>query len=222
MRLFETGKVGMFLDTFSPSTEKRTNGEVEVIVLSLRVQPFTSQLAASMDQKVRGVLFMLGGNAEPRKEIERVTFHLPLDRQFLQVFASSDTEKPSIAFDQVKVQSVSARIERGVDGYACLIKLAFGPASRDELAYINGWYKTQRSVTFDAAEPNLDYAEPLPEKKPAKAGASLPLPDPDEDNAEPEGEDEPELVGAVAGPKERTQRKPISHASGRKKSAKKR
>lgn len=165
MKLFQTGKVGMFLDDFGPSTEKRKNGEAEVIVLTLRVQPFTAQLASSMDQKIRAALFMLGGNAEPKKEIEAAAFHLAWERQTMSVFTTSDTVQASIFFDHVKVQSVRARIERGVDGYACVIKLAFGPASKDELEYINGWYKGQRSCSFEMAEPNLDYDEPQPEKK---------------------------------------------------------
>lgn len=185
MKLFDTGKVGMFLDDFGPSTEKRKSGEVEVIVLTLRVQPFTAQLASSMDQKVRAALFMLGGNAEPKKEIEAATFHLPFERQAMQVFASSDTVRPSILFDQVKIQSVKARIERGVDGFACVIKAAVGPVSRDELEYINGWYKTQRAVSFAEAEPDLEYDEPQPEKKVATPTPSLPLKD-DDDESKPD------------------------------------
>ncbi len=198
MRLFETGKVGLFLDDFGPSTEKRTSGEVEVIVLTLRVQPFTSQLAASMDPKVRAALFMLNGNAEPKKEINSAVFNLPFSRQVMTCFASSDTVKPSIAFDQVKVKGVMARTEKGVDGYACVLKVAFGPAGKNELEYINGWYKTQRSVTFEEAEPDLDYEEPQPERK-AKS-ASLPGIDDAADGDATEGEsgDAPELVGATA------------------------
>lgn len=228
MKLFETGKVGLFLDDFGPSTEKRKSGEVEVITLTLRCQPFTSQLASSMDQKVRGTLFMLGGNAEPRKEIEGVSFHLPLTRQIMTMFASSDTAKASIAFDQVKVLSVKARTERGIDGYACVIKASLGPVSKNELEYINGWYKTQRSVTFEQAEPDLDYEEPQPEKKAKPAGPSLPLKDEDDEETAPAKRPEPmfetdgsgqELVGAATatGPAapDRAQRRNISHAGGK-------
>jgi len=226
MRLFETGKVGLFLDDFGPSTEKRTSGEAEVIVLTLRVQPFTSQLAASMDQKVRAALFMLNGNAEPKKEINSAVFNLPFSRQVMTCFASSDTVKPSIVFDQVKVKGVMARTEKGVDGYACVLKVAFGPAGKNDLEYINGWYKTQRAVTFEEAEPDLDYEEPQPERK-AKPEASLPGIDDDQDTEGDEAEGDeaeqseaPELVGAAAGKPERAQHRALSHAAGRRRGKK--
>ena len=43
-RLFSVGKVGVFVDNYSPGVEKRNGEETKVLILKLRVQPFDATL----------------------------------------------------------------------------------------------------------------------------------------------------------------------------------
>jgi hypothetical protein len=143
--------------------ETRKDGnEVKVIDLTLRVQPFTAQLASALDPDYYGFvkrhLFALG-DGSPITDLKAAEFRSTSDRQLLTVFASPDTSKASIAFDQVKIGKVRARTEKGIDGWTLVIKASFGPVGRAELESVNAWYTEQRFVTFEEAEPSLEFAE---------------------------------------------------------------
>lgn len=154
MRLFEVGKVGLFLDTITHATEAREGDTVKIVTLVLRVQPFDAQLAASMVDGVKPTLFTLN-SGEPKEALRRVDFTLGVPRQNLIVFAAPDTSEPSIALSQVKISGTYARTEKGVRGYGFVFKASFGPLGRAELEYIQDWHLTQRFVTFEEAEPGL-------------------------------------------------------------------
>jgi hypothetical protein len=160
MKLFTTAKIGMHCDGIGHKLETRKDHEVKIVTLTLRVQPFTAQLAAALDPDWYGfakrVLFKQA-NGEPFEDLKAIEFKAPPDRQQLIVFASVDTVRASIAFDQAKVTKVRARTEKGVDGFALVIGVSFGPVGKRELEYVNHWYTEQRFVTFEAAEPSLEF-----------------------------------------------------------------
>lgn len=160
MKLFETEKVPMFLDSFAPRLEKRGGDEHTVRDLTLRIQPLTPELASacSGDDLLKRSLFKLT-DGEPLPGITSVGFSMAPPRQRLLVYASPDTEAPSIMFDQVRVSKVRARVEKGCDGWALVMHASFGPISKVEAEYIEAWYTTQRFVTFEEAEPTLDFDE---------------------------------------------------------------
>lgn len=148
MKLFTTAKTGFFLDSITHKTEKRRDGETKVIVLGCRVVPFDHQLAQSMDDLVRGSLFHRSGNAEPFNHVAGMDFHLAVERQDIDIFASPDTVKATIRFEQVKVSGLRAQIEKGSNAFALKVKLTFGPASDRELAFVEGWRQNQKFLTF--------------------------------------------------------------------------
>lgn len=161
MRLFTIGKIPLFCDGIGHRLEKRKGGdEVKVVDLTLRIQPFTAQLAAALDPDgygfIKRMLFK-ATSGDPISDLRSVEFRVPGDSQKLIVFASNDTTEPSIAFDQVKVTKVRARTEKGVDGWALIVGVTFGPVGRAELEYVNEWYTGQRCVTWDEGEPFLDF-----------------------------------------------------------------
>jgi hypothetical protein len=163
-RLFSVSKVGLFLDSYKGATEKRKQGEVKVVVMQLRVQPFDAKLAATIDDgvgdesNVRATLFKLN-HPDPKAHLDRVNFALGCPRQILSIFASPDTEEARLAFDQVKISGTYARTEKGVNGYAFVFTATYGPAGRDELEFIQHWLHTQHFVTFDESEPLLGFEE---------------------------------------------------------------
>lgn len=155
-RFFDVAKVGVFCDSVTHSTERRKDGEAKVLVVSCRVQPFDAKLAAQVDAQLRQTLFRMN-NAEPWSHVKRADFGLEVmgQRQLCTVFATPDTVKASIAFDQVRVTSVAARTG-SFSGYALVFKLIFGPASARELEFVEDWRNGQRFITFEPAEPNAD------------------------------------------------------------------
>lgn len=171
MRLFTVGKVGVFLEALGHKQEKRKSGEHKVVVCSLRVQPFTHQLASAIDDKVRGSLFKRSGNADPIEHVKAVEFALGVERQNILCYASPDTERASLEFEFAKISHVRARTEKSVNGLALTFKATFGPVGKTELEYLQDWLNGQRFCTFLESEPNLDFLD---------------------GKAEDEGDDEPE------------------------------
>ena len=155
-RLIDVKKVGVFCDGIAHSTEKRKDGEVKVVQLALRIQPFDAKLATAIRQDVRQTLFKLN-TVEQQPHLDRVTFKLGVPRQNLYLFASPDTTKASLMLDHVKITSICARTEKGVNGLALTFKATFGPASSQELAYVEDWRNSQRFVNTEEAEASLEF-----------------------------------------------------------------
>jgi hypothetical protein len=159
-KLFSVAKVGLFLDGYSPGTEKR-RGEVEKVVnLTLRVQPFDAKLAIAIDDglggdtNVRALLFQLT-TTDPKPHLERVQVGLGCPRQTLHIFAAPDTDDARLVLSQVKITGTYARTQKDLNGYAFVFKASVGPVGRDDLEFIHHWYGNQQFVTFEEAEPGL-------------------------------------------------------------------
>lgn len=162
MKLFTVAKVPMFCDGINHRLEKRKSGDVKVVDLTLRIQPFTTQTASALDQAeygfVKRLLFRVS-DGSPLSDLKAVEFCTPSDRQTLTCFHAVDIGKASIALDQVKVTKLRARKQKDVNGWAFYVYVSFGPLSRGELEYVNAYYTEQRWVTFDEAEPSLDFLD---------------------------------------------------------------
>jgi hypothetical protein len=162
-RLFDVPKVGLFLDKYVPSLEKRKSGEVKILTLTLRVQPFDAKLATAIDDgvkegsNVRTTLFRLN-HPDPKPHLQRVNFALGCPRQNMTIFASPDTVEARILFEQVRIAGTYARTEKNVSGYAFCFNASLGPVGRAEQEYIHEWMLSQRFVTFAESEPSLEFA----------------------------------------------------------------
>lgn len=217
MKLFTVPKVGLYLESIVHGTEKRHGDDVKIITLALRVQPFDSKLAQSVSDDVRVSLFKLN-HPDPKPHLRRCDFALGVPRQILKIYASSDTAKPTLALDQVRITGTYARTQKDVNGFAFIFRASFGPAGRQELEYIQNWHLSQRWVTFDEAEPGMfdDPAEVDEDATEADAKAQRPTPMFDDPR-----DDAPAAAAAEA--PARAHRPLISHQSkrGARKGAKK-
>jgi hypothetical protein len=163
-RLFSVNKVGLFLDTYAPGSEKRREETAKVIKATFRLQPFDAKLAGAVDEGlsdnsgVRAALFKLN-NPEPKPHIERLNFNLSCPRQNMEIFASPDTDESRIVLLQVKITGTYARIQKDMDGFAFVFNGTFGPVDRATLEYIHAWHGTQRFVTFEESEPSLEFSD---------------------------------------------------------------
>lgn len=213
MRLFDTAKVPVYVTKIDHNTERRTDGEVQVLVLSCRIQPFDHKLASSMDQMVRASLFKLTGDGDPHPHVQGFAFSLPIERQDLTIFATPDTKEASIRIEQVKVSRLKAKLEKGSHAFVASFCLTHGPVSARELEYWHAVRTKQIFITFGESEPDLAYEE---------VGSGSTDEDEEEDDTQPAlpepmwDDDKPEPVGVGAEKADRKQHKPISHASRKK------
>lgn len=160
-RLFSTGKIGVFFDTYAPGVEKRRGEEVSVLKLRLRVQPFDAKLATALDEGVgddsnikAGVFSMNTG--DPKPNFTRHDFKLGLDRQNLIIFTTPETTEAKLAILQAKISGTYVRTQKDVNALAFVFTATFGPVGKDELAVIHALHRSQAFVTFETAEPLLD------------------------------------------------------------------
>jgi hypothetical protein len=170
MRLFDDDRIGCYLDAINHRVERTTDGnEVKMVDLTLRVQPLTAELAGSLDPDVRALLFTLN-SATPRQKLKAIHFALTVPNQSLVVQVLPEVEA-RIMFNDCEVSDVRARTEKGVDGYALVFYVSYGPASPQDLEYICDWLTQQRFVTFHPQSPALDFEgrdEPETEQPPAR------------------------------------------------------
>jgi hypothetical protein len=162
MRLFHVGKVGLTCDAIAHATEKRKDGEVKVIVLTLRVQPFDAKLATALHPDVRTTLFKLS-HPDPHPHLARVNFSLGVPRQALDIYATPDTAKATMRLDHVKVTGIYARTQNGMTGYACILKATFGPVSDKELGFVEAWRNGMKFVSFEEAERSAEFEDEAPD-----------------------------------------------------------
>lgn len=161
-KFFSVGKVRLHLDSFSPGEEKRRGESTKTITMTLRAQPFDAALASSIDEglggdsAVRAQLFSLT-SGDPRPHLERVQMSLACPRQTLSIFAAPDIEEARLTIPQVKIHHTYARTQKDVQGYAFVFKATFGPVGRDELEFLQQWYLNTYFVSFDEAEPSLEF-----------------------------------------------------------------
>ena len=159
MRLFDDDRIGCYLDHIDHRVEKTKGGdEVKMVDLTLRVQPFTPELAASFDPDVRALLFSMT-DGEPKPKIKALHVALTIPRQLLQVYLLPETDVSALALLEVEISDPRVRTEKGVDGFALVFYASFGPVSADELEYVCEWLTQQRFVTFSQAQPALDFAD---------------------------------------------------------------
>jgi hypothetical protein len=174
MRFFDDEKIGVFLDDIGHRIERTKDGqEIKMVDLTLRVQPFTPELAVSLDPDVRALLFSMN-DATPKPKIKAMEFKLPTPRQTIAVFLLPELDTAQLDFTDVEITSPRARTEKGIDGFALIFYASIGPLSARELESICDWLTQQRFLTFQPQQPALDLqADETPRRRPRRAG---PLP----------------------------------------------
>lgn len=212
MKLFSTGKTGVFLESLTHRMEKRKSGEVKVEVLSCAISPLTVQLAGAIDESVRGALYRRTDGAEPHHHVGGIDFRLAMERQDIEVFTTPDTEKASIVLDQVKIEKLRARLHKDSNAYTFTFKAVF-MAGAKQAEFVRNWLYSQRFLSFNLSEPDLDLID-TDDEADEEPETMRPAPMFDDD---PE---QKELVGAAtatgrAAP-DRANRRMHTHAGGRR------
>ena len=174
MRFFDVDKVGCYLDTIAHRLETVDDQEVKIVDLTLRVQPFTSELAVACDPDIHAALF-LRGSGEPKPKVKALEFRLPVERQQLTVFLLPEADRAQIAFPEVEITRVRARTEKNVDGYALVFHARFGPPSAKDLEFVCAWHGQQRFLAFQPQNHELEFeAAPAPRARKPNGGEARP------------------------------------------------
>jgi len=175
-RLFNVGKVGLFVDAVSLGKEKRKGGEeCTVLKVSLRCEPFTPAHASAIDDglggdhNIRTAIFKTT-TAEPKPHLERVNLSLDCPRQRLDLYASPDTDSSRLCFDQAKIDGFYVRTQRDSNVLAAVFTASFGPFGRDEMEACAQYFRSQMFVTFEEAEPSLLFDEDSDDEQPVPSG----------------------------------------------------
>jgi hypothetical protein len=176
MRLFDQndtdGKVGVYLDGVNLRLEKTKDSEVKVVDLTLRVQPFTVELATRLHPDVRSLLFSMT-DASPRPLLKAVELKIAnIPKQHLDCWLLPDEEVGGFSLLNVEISDPRVRTEKGVDGYALIVYGTLGPLSAEELEYITNWYAQQRFCVFREAQATMEFnakAEGETEARPPRA-----------------------------------------------------
>jgi hypothetical protein len=166
MRLFDVDHVGCYLDTIGHRVEKDSDGlERRMVDLTLRVQPFTVELAQALHGDVRALLFTLN-DAAPKRIVKAAAFALTVPNQTITVRPVPELDDGALVLMDVEITGIRARTEKGVDGYACVFDASVGPVSARELEAFTAWHTEQRFLTTHPQQPLLDFAG-APEPEPA-------------------------------------------------------
>lgn len=164
-RLFDVGKVPLFVDAVSAVKAPRSDGtEFTAVKLKLKLGPFDAKLATAIDtglggdSNVRRTVFNLNDD-EPKLHVEGMVLGLDCPRQRLDLYATPDTKESRRCFDQAKIGKLHIRIPKDTANLEVVFTATFGPVGRDELEAAFAAFHTQIFVTFLEAEASLDFEE---------------------------------------------------------------
>jgi hypothetical protein len=157
MRFFDEEHVGCYLDAIGHRVEKTKDGETKLVDLTLRVQPFTPQLAIALDPDIRALIFTMG-SGDPKPKIKKCEFALVVPQQRLVVRPIPDLDTGALSLFAVQVTKPRVRTEKDVDGFAFICRVTVAALGSRELEFVQAWYTEQRFVTFEPEQPALDFA----------------------------------------------------------------
>lgn len=211
--LFKSGRVGCFVDTYSPAIEKRRSEETSVLTVKFRVQPFDAKLATLLDDgvgddsNIKATVFNLS-TAEPKPNFTRHDFKLGLARQNMHLFASPDTEDARVMLPQAKITGTFVRSQKDNNALALIFKATFGPVGRDELELIHSLHRSQTFIRFEESEPLFEVEADVEE---ADAEVQQPI-----DGRVPMWDDAPPAPSSAKPATERANRPLHSHQAKKK------
>ena len=160
MRLFDSDKVACYCNTVAHQLENRRGTDVKVVVLGLKVTPLSAELASRMADGIKPTLFAMTDATAKVTRLRGAQFQIAdLKRQKMTVYATPETVKPSIVFDQALIGGISAKVAKDRTDFDLSFSVTFGPVGPAELEFIQSWLLSHRFVTFDAAEPLLEMGD---------------------------------------------------------------
>lgn len=153
MRFFDTDHIGCYLDAIGHRVEK----DLKLVDLTVRVEPFSPELAISMNPDVRTLIFTLGAG-DPKPLIKRCEFALTVPRQRLVVRLMPELGTGALSLADVDVTKPRVRMDKLADGFAFLCRLSIAALGSRELEFVQAWHTEQRFITFHPEQPALDFA----------------------------------------------------------------
>lgn len=186
MRLFNSDKVQVFLKAWSGATERAPkHGETKVVKVTFLI-PLTSAVASALvpgDGEIKNTVFKAALDGSVRAFLRSQSFDIAFEKQKLEVFATPDSETPSIAFDHVKFSKVVST-KTVIKAAQLWLRATIGPCGPQEYGFLGMWHNTDRWVTFTEADPKLalDGAQPALADADEKARHPFERPEPESED----------------------------------------
>lgn len=159
--------VALYLKGVYPTTETVDQETKKRVVLEFFIQPFTQELAQSLD--VAGNLFTRS-NGDPIDDIVacELAIAVPLQQMTMRMAPDSPGGR---TFSDVRVAK-TIKVRRDKEGpiLAATIKVDFAYPAPDDLLYLFNGYLDQHYVTFETQQGSLGLSEPAPDAPPKRRG----------------------------------------------------
>jgi hypothetical protein len=164
-RMFQSEKVGVYLDDLGHRLVKSRKGEGEVAMVDLtfRIQPLTPELAGELEPSVKRTLFRLT-DGEPVQHINAMGFKLGIPQQDLYFFTTPETKKIKFHLQRCDISKiVRARADADMPGFVLIFRASYAHPGKDELAYFHDGLYKQHFVSFQQTDPTLGLTDDAPE-----------------------------------------------------------
>ena len=144
--------------------------EIGLVDLKFEISPFTKELAADLDDFVRGTLYTRN-DGEVSSKLRAVRFDLPIRPQELAVRAAVDQGKSTFTILEAKVHGIIATRQKKSTAWVLKFTVTAAPATEHQLAQMVECYLKSKYLTFADAEADL-FAEESKEQKQARRASA--------------------------------------------------
>lgn len=154
--MFKRKHIPIYLDGVAPAIGKDKDGEEQhETVLTLRIHPFSPELAGELDQFVRSTLWTMT-KVDVQEKVRSIVFDLKLP-SFAMVFQAAPDASVGWEFPYARLDKgqVTAKKHKDVAGWALTFKVRVPTPDANMLAMLHAGYTRQHFITFEPAEPDL-------------------------------------------------------------------
>ena len=153
MRLFDHDHLECWLDTIAHRVDK---DDVKVLDLTLRVEPFTAELATGIDEDFRTLLFS-AKKPVPKPNIKSMEFIMPIAPQRLLVRVARDVAAGELALNDCAIDKIRAKRPKDKSEYLFTCRASLLRPSARELEFVIKWHTESRFVTFVELQADLAF-----------------------------------------------------------------
>lgn len=151
------GRVPVYLNDMSFKVDRSKEDQPRVVVVSLRIQPFTKKYAEDIHPPMVGVLWSRT-SGERRQDMPNATFNITTTKQRVRWYPTPEPQEDIKAMEFRDVEFVPAipvRADKETPDYVASITLQFAYPSAEDLLRLAHSLNTQWWLEFDAEQPGL-------------------------------------------------------------------
>jgi hypothetical protein len=148
----------------------KSGDEYKCCDLTFRIEPMTRELAAELDEAIKGTLYRRN-DAEINGHLTKVEFTHKPKPQALTFRPDPALTMTSLELDESKITKLRARKPKDGNHWVFLFRATVAQLSGQDLLYLQEALYKQHFLTFEPAEPGLFDEEEKKERKVRRAAA---------------------------------------------------